>query len=384
MAQKPVVVYIEEKHGHMNLGNFEQEALAAVLRIDHKCEVLTYGGFWQFKESLARLKKYSRLNLLILVIVKQEKYSSKQHEETIAFTRKLLGSGLPVVVIPGGDYDGRFKGVESDDQVFALDHTDMKFTELIERLVSEWKPPVDWLGSGTKSDQALLQRQLRRAHRVNNPDDERMLAAGDHNHRTVAEALRIHMLPTTCLKSEFDDTLKRDYRRFDPVVSSVYEREVKKIRNMSDEESTHFDHSLMRARGHEPRDGGVYVASVSCGADVKGFAIDPVTLETKITYGFGKHHMVKKLLSYRVFKIEAWRSRKHWMDYENEHNEHEIGWRLLSGLIFTKIPGFTTPIVQLWTNQASDKQISMAIDYIHGQRKFIPVNACGKLYEPSA
>ncbi len=388
MAQKPVVVYIEDTHGTMGLGNFEQEALRVFLEKDRECNVHCYSGFWGFEDDLDQFRKYAKHGLLVLVIVAQEKYSDEQHTRALETVRQHLGKQIPVVVIPDG-YRDRFKGTD-DAFVYAHDHTDPEFAELIDATLKAWTPPVDWLGADTPADRARLGRQLRRSYRANHPDDERAVAVGDHNHMTVAQALRIRMLPSACLKSEFEDSLERKTRRFDSADSGVYECEVEIVRSMTDEERTRFDESLSIARGHiSQRGGGIKVASVSCGSDVNGYAIDPETLETRVTYGFGEHHKVKKLLSYRVHRILAWRKKKHYFDMEDDETddrvtEARIRARFLNGLIFTKIRGFETPIVQLWTNCASTEQINRAITHIFRERKFIPVDCYGKLYEPSA
>ena len=197
----------------------------------------------------------------------------------------------------------------------------------------------------------------------------------------IAEALRLRLLPAEFLKSEFDDTIEEVRRVFASAKSSVYKREVAKIRKMTDEERKAFSHALQRARGrgYEPAEGGgVYVTRASCGNNVNGFAIDPVTLETHITYRFGEHHLCGDILARRIEAIEALRNRKNRYELDDD-KERECRWRLITGLIFSEIDGFATPMLQLYTGEADEKEIRKVVRFLREQQKFIPVNHDGQL-----
>lgn len=381
MARKPIVAYIESDHsGSFSDNNPNRDALSYFLREHCGCEVVQYRYDCDFQEDLPRLKKYSDCRQLILVIVKQEEYS-EQHEQVLQLVRGKLSATLPVVVIPDGWGDKRFGGSPDDNLVCVFDHTDAGLIELVNRLVAEWKPPYNWLGAETADDQATLMAQLENAYHKHylGDDNEGMLGTPDHNHMIVAEALRIRLLPAEFLKPEFDDTIEEVRRVFASAKSSVYKREVVKIRKMTDEERKAFSHALQRARGYEPAEGGgVYVTRASCGNNVNGFAIDPVTLETHITYRFGEHHLCADMLARRIVAIEALRNRKNCYELDDE-KERECRWRLITGLIFSEIDGFATPLLQLYTRETDEEQIHKVVRFLREQQKFIPVNHDGQL-----
>lgn len=381
MARKPIVVYIENTSSRdIYDDNPNCDALSYFLREHCDCEVVQYRDDFDFEEDLARLKKYSECRQLILVIVKQEEYSD-QHEKVLQLVRTQLCISLPVVVIPDGWGEKRFSGSSDDSSVYAFNHTDIGLVKLVKRLITEWKPPYNWLGAETMEDQTTLMAQLENAYRKHylGDDNERMFGSPDHDHMIIAEALRIRLLPSGFLKEEFDDTIEEVPRAFAPVEFSVYKREVAKIRKMTGEKRKAFSHTLMRARGYEPSEsGGVYVTRASCGDNVNGFAIDPVTLETLITFRFGMHHMVGDMLARRIQAIEALRNHKHLYELDDDE-ERGCRWRLITGLIFSEIDGFTTPLLQLYTGEAGKKQIRRVVRFLREQQKFIPVDHDGQL-----
>lgn len=382
MARKPIVAYIESDSSQsFSEGNHNRDALSYFLREHCGCEVAQYRYNYDFEEDISRLKRYSDFDQLILVIVKQEEYSD-QHEKVIQLVRAQLCVHLPIVVIPDGWGDKRFGGCPDDKSVYVFDHTDAGLVELVNRLVAEWKPPLNWLGAETPQDQATLMDQLENAYRTHYPDDDDgMLGTPDRNHMIIAEALRIKLMPVEFLKTEFDDTLVEVPREFVSVEPCVYGSEVAKIRGMSEDERTAFSHKLMRARGWEPAStGGVYVTSASCGNNVNGFAIDPVTMETLVTHRFGMHHMAGDMLARRIQAIEAIRSRNHYYDLP-EDKERECRWRLITGLIFPEIDGFSTPILQLYTGETDEEQLRKVVHFFRKQQEFIPVDHDGQLIE---
>ena len=383
MARKPIIVYIEgDNAGIFDDDNPDRDALSYFLREYCGCEVIQYWHDYDFGEDLSRLKRYSDCRQIVLVIVKQMKYS-EQHERVLQLVRGRLSANLPIVVIPDGWRDERFSGSPDDRLVYIFDHTDMGLVELVSRLVAEWEHHHDWLGAETEEDQIILMARLENAYRKYYLDDEceRMFGTPDYNHIVVAEALRVKLLPVEFLKAEFDDAIEEAPRVFGLIQPSAYKKELEKIRNMSGEERMVFKNMLMRARGLEPMEGGgVFVRRVSCGDNINGFAIDPVTLEALITYRSGFHHMAGDRLARRIQAIEALRNHKSRFDLSDDE-KRECNWRLITGLIFSKIDGFAIPMLQLYTGEADNKQISKVARFLKNQRKFIPVDHDGQLIE---
>ena len=86
------------------------------------------------------------------------------------------------------------------------------------------------------------------------------------------------------------------------------------------------------------------------------------------------------MLARRIQAIEALRNRKHLCELDDE-KERECRWRLITGLIFSEIDGFVTPLLQLYTGKADKKQIHKVVHFLQKQQKFIPVNHDGQLIE---
>jgi hypothetical protein len=380
MTRRPIVVYVEsDSSGFLNDASASRDALSYFLKERCACEVVQYRNDFDFREDLPQLRRYSDCHRLILVIVKQERHMD-QHDVVIRLVHSRLSATIPVVVIPDGWGEERFSG-DSGSLVYAFDYTDTELVELVGRLVSKSNMPVNWFGVETEEDQAILMGQLENAYCKHYlvADDEGMLGVPDVNHRVVAEALRLRSLPAELLKGEFDDTIKETPRTFDSMEPSLYEKEIERVGKMTDEERKDFLRALMRAMGHEPiESGGVRVIRVSCGDDVNGFAIDPVTFEALITYRFGDHYRCGDMLAQRIQMIEALKSRKHFYELSKE-KERECRWRLMTGLIFTKIDGFKTPILQLDTDEAEEGQVLRVKLFLYRGRKFIPVSNDGHL-----
>lgn len=370
--EKPIIVYIEDNNsGVFSNINYDKDALAYFLRKDCGCEVIQYLYDIYFEQDIDRIKRYYIYNHLLLVLVKQEKYDSRQHEAVINLVRSFSNE-TPIVVIPNGWGEERFVGDESK-KLYAYHHTSKELINLVRKLRSEWKPTLDWLGAETELDRSVLSRQLEDAYVSNHLDDDGMLGTPDYNHMVVAEALRLRLIPSVFIKKEFDDTIKPNTNDFNVVRDNVFNEEVLRIANMNDVEKKQFENKLLRKRGYEPcESGGVYVRDVSCGNDVNGFAIDPVTLETYITSRFGEHHMAARFLEQRIVLIEHLRND---CDYLGEDQEYQCRGRIRKGLIFSRVEGFSTPILQLHTYGVS-RRVSK---FIYGLKKFIPINTDGEL-----
>lgn len=372
MVKKPVVAYIESSSdNHMTSGNYHREALNFFLREDCGCEVLLYEGEWDFEEDLARLKQYAKFNILVLVIVAQAQYSD-QHERVIKIVRDNLPPFFPVNVIPTG-WSESFTGKSDDTAVYVNDHMDKGLEELVRSLTANWKAPIDWLGAETKADQAILMLQLENAYRTHylGDNDEGMLGTPDVNSQIVAEALRLRLLPSEFLKAEFDDTLPQGRTNFERVEKSVYAEELAMLRAMTDDERKKLSDALSRARGHEPSPGGgVFVTRASCGSDVAGFAIDPITLEVVVINRFGLHAYAAEMLRYRVGAIEEIRSHS----FVDKHSRENY---IIEGLIFTKINGFQTPLLQLFVGEfqgTEPEHQAKVARFLLAEQKYIPIN----------
>jgi hypothetical protein len=386
MAQKPNIIYIESASWNMRPGNPYRDALSYFLRQHCGCEVSIYDYDTGFDKDFANAEQNLKNGRLICVIVKQEEYDDV-HMRVIEKVRSGLSKTLPIVVIPAG-WEKRFKPSAEYPLVYAYNYADAELVDLIKRLVAQWKPGLNWLGAQTTQEQSTLLDQLENAYRSNylGDDNEGMAGTPDRNHMIVAEALRLKLLPSTLIKAEFDDTLvRRTSLSISDVAEqtkpSVYLDELEKIRVMSDERRMEFDHELHRAMGQEPAPGGgVYVTRASKGDNVQGFAIDPVTLETSISTGYGFHADAKDLLGYRIEMIDALSKGGNKAEPKEEDRYQSRG-RIVEGLIFLGIKGFTTPIVRLYADGEDGETIKRIAHFLLGERRLIPVDYDGKLVE---
>ncbi len=359
---KPVIAYIEDDVYLREVNdNPDRDALRYFLEKNCGCEVFLYRFSRQFENDILRIKKYFFCGRLILVIVKQEEHLD-QHEEIIRIVRENLSPALPVVVIPDYRAKNLFAGSPGEVSVYASDYLDPKLIELVRNLAIEDRPLCDWLGADRTEGQAMLPAQLQNAYRTHT-NDETALGTPEYNHMIVAEALRIKLLPAELLKAEFDDTLKTCPAIFSASPHETYEKELERIRKMNEEEREEFRRDLRWKIGE-----------VSCGNDVNGFAIDPLTLETLITSSFGLHRMAGYLLKKRIELIETLVRRRRFGELDEEES-HACRRRVMQGLIFKRVSGFETPILQLNTYPVETPQEVHRVGcFLRREKKFIPVD----------
>lgn len=379
MEIRPIIAYIEPRSkGVYDDNNPDRDALQYFLR-EQGYEVIVYDYFHNFEGDIATLKKYHKANQLLLVLVCQSKYMD-DHDKTISLVRKELSAEMPIVIFPEG-FQERFQENQCDPFTHIFDHTDAELTEYISYLNLRWEPPTNAFGVETTADRNILLSQLETAYTKHylQHDDERMFGTPDFNHSVVAEALRIRLLPSAVLKEEFDDTFEEDHRVFSPSKPSVYLQELRRVTKMTVEERTRFDHTLSQAMGREPVEGGgVRVTRASFGNTVNGFAIDPLTLETFTTHRFGEHNMAGDVLVRRIHNIEALRKRKSRWDMSDDE-ERSCRWRIITGLIFSEIDGFETPILQLYVYEKNKNHVRRVARFLKEQQIFIPVTPDGKI-----
>lgn len=375
---RPVIVYVEREMKSNDLDNSDRGALVYLFGVHCGCEVVLYDSVWEFEGDLRKVRLLAESERVALFIFAQEKYSD-DHKRAIKLVRRKLQLDIPIAVV-SNVWDNRCRN-SSARKIRVFCHDDPKLLELASDLVLRCRPRGDWLGAETAADQAVLYRQLETVYRKNylGPNEELVLAVPDVNGQVVAEALRIKLLPVELVKEEFDDKLERPSHDFGQVAVDIYETEVARIHAMNDSERRKFDDDMSRAMGREPlASGGYFVRRVGLGDDIAGFAIDPVTLETTTTSGFGLHHFAKDQLFYRIRHIESFRHRD--KGGLTEKLYRECHWRLIGGLIL-QMRGFASPIIVLYQEDSPDSDLKKVAGYILRQRKFIPVTADGQLIE---
>jgi hypothetical protein len=366
---KPVIAYVEGSLDYTD-ENPWRDALSYFLREHHGCEILQYDHDWSFKKDLRKLKKFAASGLLVLVIVRQESYTD-QHWPVIRLVRSRLSLTIPIVVLPNYDPEHPFT-TNPAHHLYSFYHDDAELQELVKKVVARWKSS-DWLGAETREDQAILQQQLEHAYRVhyleNEGEEDGMFGTPDTNHQVVAEALRLKLLPAMFLKEEFDDTLKRDVVPLTPAAPTIYDQELSRLKALTDKERERLEEQLLRSAGYtKAPGGGLYKTRVSLGDNVSGFALDPLTGESTTTNQFGLHRYAAEQLASRIERIEEMRAGRSAEDVGE-------GWRsrIVSGLIYRNIDGFTIPFLELHQGFIEPEHFKRAIQVIRDRKMFLPI-----------
>ena len=205
--------------------------------------------------------------------------------------------------------------------------------------------------------------------------DTGMLGTPDVDQRTVAQALRLRLTSAENLKEEFEDNLER--REWNPVSTddAVREAETARIRNMSDDERQDFWLDLKRAQGCTVDSrGNVCRKRSGRGDSTYGFAIDPVSLETVVVGLFGHHDSAPRFLASRLEVMGMIRRCFRNSPPVGDADDGDDGDRessLISGLICTRVRGFTLPILCLQTADAEPEDIRRIIGFLVGERKCV-------------
>lgn len=380
---KPIIVYIDRPDYFNRLNyNLECEALTYVLEGDYGCEVLHFDDLDAFEEKFERIQCLANSGFVMLFVITQDEYRNFP-ERFVKTIRSNLNPKIPIAVFANWLLPNKFEGIPGDDRIFVFNHADAEFLELLKKLRAGFKLPVNYYGAETEAEQALLLDQLERSYRVNYLGDKEEEVRGvipDHNSQIVLQALRIRLLPATLMKQEFDDVLDRTPRQYDRVKPSIYEREIAKIKSMEEEEFERYWMRLLRARGRVlDRSGAVRVVQAGCDPNlVSGFAIDPVTLKTLITQGFGSHNVARGHLANIVDCIEDLR-KKFEISIISAEDAYRIEQRIISGLIFSEILDFQTPLLMLFQDEAENEDFAKVVDFLYQQKKFIPIYPDGKV-----
>lgn len=66
--------------------------------------------------------------------------------------------------------------------------------------------------------------------------------------------------------------------------------------------------------------------------------------------------------------------------FDREAVEYPCAWRIIPGLILTKVNGFSTPLACLWRENADTDQCRRVAEYLIKDRRFIPVTVDGYIF----
>jgi hypothetical protein len=365
MAGKPMIAHVYKPYSTVDDSeNGEEKGMDLFLIDRFGCDIRIYRGIRKIKEDLAYLHARVNEGILVCLYLEQERYEDdKTYKELIAQVRCTVSKTLPIL------FFRQFSMISFDDpNVHVFDFWSEDVCALIDRSMSSWSSP-DWLGAETKEEEGLLARRLEHAHYVQSlKADVYDISTPDENHRVVAEALRLHLLPVERLQDEFDETIVIERFSEESFSSEVYLAEVDRIRGMDADDRKVFLFQVMENIGYERIDDIWYFRSGSLGAHVNGFAIDSVTMEWVITKKHGSHRGASQSLADRIKVFEMYRGL----------DRYPAQARFVSGLIF-RVMDFCVPIICLFSGNVTEEDFRKVVRKIMSDRRFIPVTINGTI-----
>lgn len=366
MEAKPIIVHVEGDSYGFNDDNYRRDALRYVLGEDCGCRVVPFDNYSNFNKEFENIKKYFDDGLLILIILKREKYSNEDME---AIHRVgLIFGDLPIALLC--DEDSFQASGEGNVRVFG--GVDPELIDFVKYYVENWHPSNNYFSVLTQNDASIVMHQLEDAYKNNYSDEEDEPGAfgvSDNNHRILVEAMRLRLFPNFLIKSEFDDSIGRNKPLSVPLASLTYQSDIQRIRLMEAHERDEFEKKLMRANGCNA-DKVNFASRTSCGANVYGFAIDVNTLESYITNDYGKHHLAKSILARRLEAIRLFRK---------DSGDNQPAGTIIPGLILNLLD-FASPFLCLWQEDGLDDETFKRVAlFLIKKQQFIPVTVRGKL-----
>ena len=380
VSTKPVIAYIDTNYG--SYSNRAQEAadkgFLFYVKNDCRVNVLGYNWHQHFIDDANNIKQLISNQRLLLIIVQQDEYYDEQ-TESVEYIRQNYGYDIPIIVFHAGYSENWYVAKPDDKNTHVLSKTNPEVGKMIIYLANQYYSKNSWFGAVSTNEKAKVIQQLVNSYQKN--DDGCCTYESDENHKIVAEACRlITMCSPELISDEFDDSLKDDNEKvFKSFSKSVYEKDLKKVKSFIKKGFKKFKDDMSIATGNRPLEGGGYMRFSTCDDSVYGFAIDPVTLEIFMSNRFSEHSMCQDILAYRINTIEALRKKTYWLETEEERS---INHRIMPGLVFTKLPGLTVPILKFTDYGVSDEGIEKVLKHIISDRKFIAIWENGQIAEP--
>jgi len=368
--KKPIIIHIENEDTWNDL-NDTRDAFVHILKNNFNLEVFIYRHDWYFRENLEKLKNFFSRQQVILIIVDQDG-ECEQQDTVIPFVRENLSMNVPIAVLLNELYEKPFKG-EIEKLTYSFYKASEPLINLIKKLTENWILAHNWFDERTERDRTSLMFKLENSYLTNYPeneDDSGDFGTKDHNHMLIAQALRTRLYVGPIVQEEFHNTIPQVASpNFSKVKSSIYEKELEKVKNLSK-----YKREELWQRMRDTLDGGV-----SCGKKVKGFAIDPITLEYLITSREGQHYGAGALLFYRIYEIDNLKER-YFKGVEADDDVCKA--RIITGLIF-KVSNFNTPILhiaEVTRKHADTEALKRVINFLTEQQMFIPTHSNGQSF----
>jgi hypothetical protein len=362
MPQRPIILHVgafddmPEKQADR-----ESAALSLFLRLHWPmAEVIEWRFFGEPETDLAQ--HWQRTGELRLVVVSGERRS----RDSDAREADMALGNTPILLMDGPSVD--LSAMEKHQTITVFKDLDEPLMALVDGLIASWRP-LDWLGwAGTLATEQIGCQTLKRWHALD--CDGRELVEPDDNHRIVAAALRLRLLPCSLLAEAYDQHLPEEQPSDEAVSTSAYEQACEATRRMSDEERQELLDNLAR------RTWGEYL-----GTSVRGLAIELTTGQIITTSGEGLHGQAAH---YLLVQTESFMQ----MDHKSGREQHRQ-YYIVSGWVVHSCPGLSLPVAFLgrydWEKDEpvipAEKRRQAAY-ILRRDGRFLPIDHEGRLVEP--
>lgn len=344
----------------------DSDAFTGLLRIMHGCSSSFFRHTLCLSDWLEEEQSKMIVPSQVVALIIHEEKDDWDITSEILLLRKEHSfiKNVPTIVIP--HYKSSIPLLKTasflNGHINKADDLNSEIIDLVGRLVTEWVATRDWLGIDYMERCPEMLDVLEDVY-LQNQDDSNYSVPVDQNHMVVAEALRIKLLSGELVGKRYDEAFEKKYTKPEKESSSLIS-DLKKIREMFDEEKSSFFSEMLRTQGTV---GGL-------GPKVSGFAIDAVTLESLIV-GFGRHGYVNSLLKDRLESMNMIRGRK-------PFNDGGSPWRLFNGSIYKSAPGVETSILKMYFSEEvildtpqRTADMERILDFLKNQKKFIIINS---------
>jgi hypothetical protein len=206
------------------------------------------------------------------------------HNQHFERLRKAIGQEIPTYILAEGFNEDKI--VDFGNNIFGANPQSQVFLDKVLQLAGEKQVVL-------KTPQGNLDSQIEAclaAYRGNFPD-----LGVDDNTAIIHAFLRWdHLSPVDVVAEEFDPFILKD-KPIEKIPDNQFSKDLRRIKNMTKRQRTYLAATFNKALGKGR-------------TRVRGFAIDPITLQYEITAGYGTHRLAAKYLARRLWGTDELRA----------------------------------------------------------------------------
>lgn len=365
--RKPVVIFVEGEGDKLTgLRNFDRDALIYVLENDLRCHVVLFEDTYAVTHSCRPAVQQLRQKPIITAIIVQD-YFRDHHFSCSATLRNTLNPLLPVIFIPNPGSDDPISPPDSNSFVFK--HDDPELLQLLTNLLDYYNYQ-DVISS--EVDNLIYAYQALHADSLGTPV---------YKEQAVIQALRIKLSPSEIVSTEYEEALNSELPPIKHLPDINFQKDLDRIRGLSSEDRDLFNNELLLAENYQRSPGGGLLrVRVELGNKVAGFAIDPLSLEQLVTNRKGEHYYAGHILSRKLGYVGCLRQGISYQQLSNT-DRNLIEDRIITGLLFFDISGYSTPIALLKTYDVDPQSLLKVARHFIARNQCIPVDHEGRLIE---